>query len=274
MSQPPYPPYGQPDPSEGGGHQPPSYPPAGGSYGAPQQQPYSGGGYQEPAPGGYGAPGQQPPYGQPSYGAPGQQPYGAPPPPKKGSALKIVLIVVGVVLLLCVTGGVIAFIKGKDQVEDVVAASKISVVAPVTLADRPKISDPQMQGSVDALDSGMKDIEGTTSSVGAVYGNLKKQDVVMVAAASTLTGSQQSRFDEFAKGLNSGGFSTKELADTAPGPLGGIAKCGDSSVSGVPTAVCLWSDQGSVGMIAMLFKKKADLEKEFVTMRGQVEQKS
>jgi hypothetical protein len=39
-------------------------------------------------------------------------------------------------------------------------------------------------------------------------------------------------------------------------------------------AVCVWSDNGSVGMLAMLFKKSADLEKEFVAMRGQIEQKS
>jgi hypothetical protein len=39
-------------------------------------------------------------------------------------------------------------------------------------------------------------------------------------------------------------------------------------------AVCLWSDNGSVGMLAMLFKQKADLEKEFVTLRGEVEKKS
>ena len=286
MSQPPYPSYGQSDPNESGGYQPPSYPPvSGGSYGAPQQggsygSPQQGGsygspqpggsygGYQEPAPGGYG-----PPAGG-GYPPPGQSPYGAPPPKKKGGALKIVLIVIGVVLLLCIGGGVFAYFKTKDTVENVVAASKITVVAPATLAGRDKISDPQLQGSIDSLDGEMKNIGGTTSSVAAIYGDLKKQDAVMVAAASTLTGTQQSRFDQFSEGLNSGGFSTKNLADTDPGPLGGIAKCGDSSIAGTKTAVCIWSDQGSVGMIAMLFKSKASLVKEFVTMRGQVEKKA
>jgi hypothetical protein len=96
----------------------------------------------------------------------------------------------------------------------------------------------------------------------------------MVATASTLRGTAQGRLDEFTSGLNSGGFSVGELKDTDPGPLGGIAKCGDSSAEGVPTAVCVWSDTGSVGMVAMLFKKRADLENEFVAMRGQVEQKA
>jgi hypothetical protein len=36
----------------------------------------------------------------------------------------------------------------------------------------------------------------------------------------------------------------------------------------------VWSDNGSVGMLAMMFKQKAALEKEFVSLRGQVEKKS
>jgi hypothetical protein len=298
MSQPPYPPYGPPEPNEGG-YQPPSYPSSGspyqpGTYGTPgppqqpQQQPgYDQGyqpGYQAPPPppaqSGYPPPGQQP-YGQQPYGTPppGQQPYGGQPPygappKKKNGALKVVLIVVGVVVLVCIGGGVLLFMKGKDKVEDVVAASKISVVEPATLGGREQASDPELESSVQSLDKEMKSIKGTTSSVGAIYGDLKKQDLVMIAAASTLTGSQQSRFDEFTKGLNTGGFSTSGLTATDPGPLGGLAKCGDSSAGGVPTAVCVWSDQGSVGMVAMLFKKKAALVKEFVAMRGQIEQKA
>ncbi|MDT5040106.1 MAG: hypothetical protein QOE51_1091 [Actinoplanes sp.] len=301
MSQPPNPPYGQPEPNQGG-YQPP-YPPAqptsggsypGGGYDPGSQQgypPQSAGGYPPPAgqqP--YGAPGAEQPYGAPPagqqpYGAPpaGQQPYSAPPagqppygapPKKKGGALKVVLIVVGVVLLLCIGGGVLLVVQGKKKVEDVVAAARISVIEPTTLGGRDKVSDPQLAGSVQSLDSQMKNIKGTTSSVGAIYGDLQKQDLVMIAAASTLTGSQQSRFDEFTRGLSSGGFSTTSLTDTNPGPLGGLAKCGDSSAAGVPTAVCVWSDRGSVGMVAMLFKKKADLEKEFVSMRSEIEQKA
>jgi flagellar basal body-associated protein FliL len=204
---------------------------------------------------------------------PGQQPYGA-PPKKKGGALKVVLIVLGVFLLLCIAGGIFAFVKGKDKVEDVVAASKISVVEPAQLGGRDKVTDPTLQSTVESLDTEMKNIKGTTSSVGAIYGDLQKQDVVLIAAASTLQGTAQSRYDEFTTGMNSGGFSTDKLTDTEPGPLGGIAKCGDSTAGGVPTAVCVWSDQGSVGMVAMLFKKKADLEKEFVSIRGQIEQKA
>ncbi|GAB1642357.1 hypothetical protein [Krasilnikovia sp. MM14-A1259] len=269
-------PGGYPAPGQGGYGQPEpgGYPaPGQGVYGQPDQ-----GGYAQPGQGSY-APGGQagfPPPGQAGFAPPGQPgvvQFGGPPPKKKSSALKIVLISAAVILVLCVGGGIAAFFAAKDKVTNVVEASKITVVEPQTLGGRDKVTDPTLAGSVSALHSEMGKIGGTTSSVGAMYGDPTKQDLVMVAAASTLTGSAQSRYDEFTKGMSQGGFSVKGLKDTAPGPLGGIAKCGDTSASGVPTAVCVWSDTGSVGMIAMLFKKSADLEKEFVAMRGEIEQK-
>ena len=303
MSQPPY---GQPEPYQPGGYQQPSYPPPGSGAGGYPPPGSGAGGYPPPQPGyeqpgyppqqaGYppqqpGYPPQQPGYPpQPGYEQPGYppqqagyppqqpgypgQPYGA-PPKKKSNALKIVLIIVGVVVLLCGAGVAYAIYQGKKKVDDFSTAARISVTEPATLGGREPATDPRLQSSVTALDTQMQSINGATSSVGAIYGDATKQDIVMVVAASTLLGSQQDRFDEFTKGLSSGGFSTSSLTDTEPGPLGGIAKCGDSSASGVPTAVCVWSDQGSVGMIAMLFKKRADLEKEFVTMRGEVEHKA
>jgi hypothetical protein len=225
----------------------------------------------------YGAPQSGPPqYGTPQYGAPqsGAPQYGAPPAKKKSSALKIVLIVVGVVALLCIAGGVVAFLAAKDKVEDVVDAAKISVVEPQTLGGREKASDPTLQSSVSGLDSEMSKLPGSTGSVGAIYGDIQKQDLVMVAAASSISGSAQSRFDQFTSGLGQGGIAVKSMTDTDPGPLGGLAKCGDSNTAGVPMAVCVWSDNGSVGMIAMMFKKKADLEKEFISMRGEIEKKA
>ena len=288
MSQPPYQPYpGQPGPEPGGGHQPPaapgSYPPppssGAGAYPPPSSEagsyppPTSGAGSYPPPGSGAGA--YPPPSGPGAYPPGSVPPYGsAPPPKKKSSALKIVLIVAGVVALLCVAGIGIAVFAAKDKVEQVVDATKISVVEPQTLGGRPKASDPALQSSVQGLDSEMSQIPGATSSVGAIYGNVQEQDIVMIAAASSISGSPQSRYDEFTQGLGEGGIKLENLSDTDPGPLGGIAKCGDSDTGGTPMAVCVWSDNGSVGMIAMMFKGKADLEKEFIAMRGQIEQKS
>jgi hypothetical protein len=176
--------------------------------------------------------------------------------------------------VLCVGGIGVAVFAAKDTVEKVVDAASITVVEPATLGGRAPVTDPTLTSSLSSLDRELGKVPGATGSVSGLYGDVQQQDLVMVAAASSITGSPQERFDEFTTGMNSGGMQMTNLADTDPGPLGGIAKCGDSTTAGVPMAICVWSDNGSIGMFAMMFKEKADLEKEFVSMRGQVEQKS
>jgi hypothetical protein len=276
MSQPPYPPY-SPQPHPGGdGTQ--GYPPPG----IPQQP----AGYAPPPPPQYAVPPQydagsgqyrsSAQYAPQQYGTPPQ--YGAPapfqaPPKKKSSVLKIVLITFTVIALLCVAGVGVTFFVARDKVSQLFDATKISVVEPATLGGREQISEPAIQASVAQLDTELSKVPGSTGSVAAAYGDVKKQDLVMVAAASSLSGSAESRFEEFTSGMDKGGMQVSNLTDTDPGPLGGIAKCGDTGTSGVPMAICVWSDNGSIGMFAMLFKQKADLEKEFVALRGEVERR-
>ncbi|MCA2216113.1 hypothetical protein [Jidongwangia harbinensis] len=294
-----YPPPGQGSyPPPGQGSYPPpgqgSYPPPGqGGYSAPgageSASPPGQGGYPAPGAGGFGPPPGQggypapgaagfgPPPGQGGYPAPGMPQYGDPQsgaPKKKSSALKIVLSVVAVIAVLCIGGVAVTFFLAKDEVAKVVDASRITVVEPETLGGRPKITDPTVAGSVSSLDSQLSKVPGATESVGAVYGDVQAQDLVMIAAASSVTGSPQERFDEFTSGMTSGTMRVSNLTDTDPGPFGGIAKCGDTKSSGVEMAVCVWSDNGSIGLITMLFKGRADLEKEFIGMRGQIERKS
>jgi len=292
MSQPPYPPqqpqepYGQPygqQPTSGGAY---GQPTTGGSYGQPTSggaygQPTSGGAYGQPTSGGAYPPPADPTYPPPPGGAyppPGggafPPPGGGEPPKKKGGALKVVLIVVAVVAVLCAAGIGATFFFAKDKVEEIADGAKITVAAPATLGGREKITDPSIAAAAEEMDKELGNVAGATSSVGAMYGDVAKQDIVMVAAASTVSGSAQSRFDEFTKGMESGGMKSANLTDTDPGPLGGIAKCGDTKQDSVDMAICVWSDNGSTGMFAMLFKNKADLEKEFVTLRGEVEKKA
>jgi hypothetical protein len=277
--------YGSPQPQTYGSPQPQTYgSPQPQTYGSPQPQTYG-----SPEPQTYGSP-QPQAYGtpqQPGYDVPGSYPppdafspaggvnpqFWPPPVKKKSSALKIALIVVAVIAVLCVGGIGIAFVAAKDKVADVVDATKISVVTPETLGGREKVTDPTLTSSVSSLDSELGKVPGATGSVGAIYGDVAEQDLVMVAAAATISGSAQSRFDQFTQGMSSGGLDVKNLTDTPPGPLGGVARCGDSKTGGVPMAICVWSDNGCIGMIAMMFKQKAALEKEFVAMRGQIEQK-
>ena len=269
MSQPTYQPYPQ-EPSYGREYPPPSAPVYGQRPGSPAPPPPD---HFPPPQSGFPPPQQSsfPPPGGDGFGPQ----YGAPPTPKKKSgALKIVLIVVAVIAVLCIGGVAATFFVAKDKVSEVVDAAKITVVEPETLGGRSKVTDPAMAGSVSALNSELDKVPGATGSVGALYGDPAKQDLVMVAAASSITGSAQSKYDDFTSGMGSSGFDVSGLKDTDPGPLGGIAKCGDGKAAGVPMAVCVWSDNGSIGMIAMLFKKATDLQQEFVAMRGQIEQKA
>ncbi|MGN9776614.1 hypothetical protein ACTMS0_12725 [Micromonospora sp. H33] len=284
MSQPPVNPYpSQPGSGAPYGSQPGAYPPPQqpGGYPAPQQPagypaPQQPGAYPAPQqPGGYPPPQSAGGFPPPVSGAPGQ-PFGAvPPPPKKRSAGKILLIVFAAVLVLCLGGAAVAFFAVKDEVKDTVDATKIRVVEPETLAGRPKVTDANLQGISQQLETELnKSLPDATSTVGAFYGDPAKQDLVMVAAASGLNTDPAKTLEETITGARQSDVKVGEMSSVDPGPLGGEARCGDAKAADVPIGVCVWSDKGSVGMIMIYFKTGADVQKELVTMRGQIEQKS
>ncbi|MBQ0900928.1 hypothetical protein [Micromonospora sp. U21] len=245
MSQPPANPYGPP-------HDSPPPPQQPGDW--PQQQGFP------PA-----QPGQ--PYGDPSLA-------GGPPPAKKSKVGKIVLIVLAVVLVLCLGGAAITWFAVKDEVGEVVDATSTRVVAPATLAGRPKIDDPELQKLADDLVAEMKaTVQNETSAVGAFYGDPAKQDLVMIAGTSGLMTDPKKELDTAVTGLSSE-LGVATMAPVEPGPLGGEARCGDGTTDGVPLGVCVWADKGSVGLVVMFFKSGAEATAEFATIRGQVEQRS
>ncbi|MCP3782398.1 hypothetical protein NLX85_03335 [Micromonospora sp. A3M-1-15] len=303
MSQPPSSPYPgsyPPPQQQPGGYQPPQQPSHGGGYPpAPQQQPQYGGGYPQSSQpgqqygGGYpesNQPGQQYGGGYPESGQQyGQQPgqqygggyvetgqpgYGAPaplPPKKKSSAGKIVLIVLAVVLVLCVGGGAIAFFATKDKVGEVVTATKTRLVEPPTLAGRPKVSEPQLQQAATQMKSEIaKDVPNATSTVGAFYGEPEKKDLVMIAGASGVIADPKKEMADAITAITPE-LGAKEFKTVNAGPLGGDAKCGDGKTEDIPVAVCIWADKGSLGMVVVYFKSAAEIQSQFVTMRGEIE---
>ncbi|MEW2440419.1 hypothetical protein [Micromonospora marina] len=255
MSQPPSSPYSGNHPSpqqQPGGYQPPQQPQYGGDYPQPPQQQY-GGDY----------PPQQPQYG-------GQ--LGAPVPPKKKSGVgKILLIVLAVVLVLCVGGGVAAYFATKDTVDEVVTATKTRVVEPQTLGGRAKVTDPQLQSAAAQMKSELsKDVPDATSTVGAFYGDPAKKDLVMIVAVSGVMADPKKELADATAAVTPD-LATKDFKTVDAGPLGGDAKCSDGKASDVPVAVCIWADRGSLGMVVVYFKSAAELQSEFVTMRGEIE---
>ena len=273
--------YGQPDYGQ------PSYgqPAYGQQPGYGQQPPYSASDY-----------GQQPPmYGQPEYGQPGFPP---PPPQKKSKALPIVLTSIAIVLVLCVGGVVALYMIGKNKVDDInndlavattapttattpeetteptQAASTIKITEPKTLGGRPKLTDEQFAATTKQLKSALSSYPGATNSIGALYGTVSKQDIVVVAAAQAAIDDPQTTLTQAFSSLGIGGLKISNITSASTGSLGGAAKCGSSETSGLDMAICAWSDEGSLGMIIWYDKTVAKAKAEFPKLRAQVEKKS
>jgi hypothetical protein len=289
--QPGYPPYGQsPQPPQYG--QPdPTQPFGQPQYGQPQYgQPVSG----QPE---YGQPGYgQPQYGQPGYGQPEfAQGGGFPPPPlppKKSKALPIVLISVAVFLVLCVGGGTAIYIAARNTAKDVntalsadptpTAASDptkapstgITVVEPKTLGGRPKLTDAQFASLAGELKSSLSDVPGATNTVGTLYGTVEKRNIVVVAAAAAPITDPGRELDSAFSSAGFGGLKITGITTVSPGPLGGEAKCGKATESGLNMAICSWADKGSLGMMIFFFQSVSKVKTEFGKLRGQVEKKS
>ncbi|MFI7551605.1 hypothetical protein ACIBQ2_17805 [Micromonospora sediminimaris] len=260
----PYPPQGTyPNPVPGPYPQPGQAPyPSAGAQPLPPQQPG------QPAPGAYPPPGQPYPTG-PGLAGPGL----AGPPKKKFRIWMIVLIVLAVLLVLCGGGGTAVWFAVKDDVSEAVDATRTRMVAPATLAGRPKNTDPELQQAADDM---VRDIRSTvsneTSAVGAFYGDPAGEDLVMIAGASGLMSDPKQELDAAVQGL-SADLGLSNMTSVDPGPLGGEASCGDGLTEDVPLGVCTWADRGSVGLIVMFFSSRADAQAEFVTIRGQIQQR-
>jgi hypothetical protein len=265
--QPGYPPPQQP------GYQPPEYQPG---YQPPQQP-----GYQQPQQPYYqqGAPSQYPQSGYPQseygQGYPQSGPPAPPQPPKKKSgAGKIVLIVLGVLVVLCGGGAVVAYVALKDDVKDVVDAANTRVVAPETLGGKPKITNPELDQVVTEMVDGMKqDMTNETGAVGGLYGDLAKQDITMIAAASGRIADPNKEVADAFTEIAGSGMGVNPATDVEPGPLGGHAKCADGTAQDTPVAICAWADAGSVGIVFTYFKTVDQVKANFVAIRGEIEQR-
>ncbi|MCU7725848.1 hypothetical protein ODJ79_19130 [Actinoplanes sp. KI2] len=249
--------------------------------------------------------GQQPQYGQPQYGQPqyGQPEYaqpGYPPPapPQKSRTLPIVLTIIGIVLVLCVGGGTaVALIVKNDQnkkntadtssttaptqatdeptpdqtTETTPPATKVTIAAPKTLGGRPKLTDKELAGLTDSLKTALGSVPGATNPVGALYGTISNQDIVVLAAAQADVDDPATMLDLLFTGASSGAGKVTGVTTAPTGSLGGSAKCGLATDSGTKMALCTWADSGSIGMLIWYDKSVAKAKAEFPRLRAQVE---
>jgi hypothetical protein len=229
----------------------------------------------------------------PQYGFP-------PPPPPKSKTTPIVIGVVALVLVLCVGVVTSLVLIGKNAVDDeknaVDAAgtsgtrtestsepsvaptttaprATIKITEPAKLGGRPKLTDADFASLTEELRDSLADEYGG-SSVGAFYGDLYDEDVVIAIAVETAVPLPQVALAGTFAGIGSGGLKVTGLTEAGTGKLGGVAKCGDADAEGVDVAVCSWADEGSIGMIMWYFKKARQVKTEFPKLRAQIETKS
>jgi hypothetical protein len=175
-----------------------------------------------------------------------------------------------------VGGGTALYFVLRDPVKDVVAAANTRVVAPDTLGGKKKITDPDLQKAVDEMKASLNsDLPNATSTAAAFYGDIAKQELIMLVAASGVVADPAKELDDTFTDMTASGFTVKNIKAVEAGPQGGSAKCGDGVIADagaeVPLGVCAWADKGSVGLIGIYNSKGDDAYKSFVAMRAEVE---
>ncbi|WP_328338741.1 hypothetical protein [Micromonospora sp. NBC_00421] len=149
----------------------------------------------------------------------------------------------------------------------------IRLVTPATLGGRSKSTDPELRRIADQMVRDMKsEVRNETGAVSAFYGSAAGRNMVMMAGASGPVILPEQELEDAVKGLGSS-LAVKKMSTIEPGPLGGVAKCGDGKASGIALGVCVWADHGSVGMIVMYFSSATKAKSEFAALRGQIEKR-
>ncbi|GLY94836.1 hypothetical protein [Actinoplanes sp. NBRC 103695] len=271
----------------------PPYPPSQQPYPGPPQQ---GGPYAPPPTPDYGPP--PPDYGQQQYAQPGY-PVMTPVKPKS-RALPITLVSIAVFLVLCVGGTTAVVLVARnttDSVNEAVddytppplpsiepldpaptteapAGKTITIVEPRTLGGRPKLTDDQFKGITEQLKSDLANIPNARNTVGALYGKVAKQDIVVIAGVAADVDNPAQELNGTFLGAGVGGLKVTGITSIKAGPLGGVAKCGKADASGTDMVLCAWADEGSVGWIIWYFKTITKAKAEFAKLRGEIEKSS
>jgi hypothetical protein len=292
---------GQPYPSQPASdpYAQPQYPP---TQQYPAAQPYPP--QPPPQPGAYAPPppdfGQQ----QQQYAQPGYPPMTAVPAVRKKSrALPITLVSIAVFLVLCVGGTTAVVLVARNTAKSVEnnaqnytpptlpsidpidpidpaptteppAEKSITIVEPKTLGGRPKLTDAQFKKVTDQLKGDLEKIPNARNTVGALYGTVGKQNIVVIAGVEADVDNPSQELNGTFLGAGVGGLKVTGITTIPAGPLGGVAKCGKAASSGVDMVLCGWADDGSVGWIIWYFKTISKAKSEFAGLRGQIEKSS
>ncbi|MDG4768317.1 hypothetical protein O7632_30125 [Solwaraspora sp. WMMD406] len=196
------------------------------------------------------------------------------PPPKKSKAGKIILIVLAAVLVLCLGGAAITYFAVRDTVGEVIEATQTRLVTPDTLAGRDLNTDPEFQGLAEEMATGLAaDVPESTSSIGAFYGDIEQENLVMIAGVSGVMADPEQELADATEG-DAMGLGMTNITDVDAGPKGGTARCGDADIEGIPGGVCVWSSRGALVLYVFYFSSGEEAGAALVDIRDAVEQTS
>jgi hypothetical protein len=114
-----------------------------------------------------------------------------------------------------------------------------------------------------------------TSTVGAVYQDPASKDrKVLFFGGTNLQLSPAHQLDQALTIFNDDTGTVTGLHEVAPGPLGGVVKCGTSNGDGGAMPVCGWADNGSLAVALFPGRTVDDAAKLVLDLRAGIEHRS
>ncbi|GAB3143492.1 hypothetical protein GCM10027290_19880 [Micromonospora sonneratiae] len=124
-----------------------------------------------------------------------------------------------------------------------------------------------------------KEFAAPTSAVGWAYGGESETDeIILISGASGTLPDPKGALERLLASLP----RLKNVRPVDPGPLGGEASCGSGETTNAAGIVgvtsCAWVDAGSIGLVTFMSPGRSstgrDRSAEFVTIRGQIQQRT
>jgi hypothetical protein len=138
----------------------------------------------------------------------------------------------------------------------VAAPAAVTLQTPATAAGLTRVSGAAataLKATADATT-----LAGFTAPVSAVYGTAGKPVATVIAWTATTPPGPTAVSTAFAGVEAATGVTVSAVRPVAAGSLGGQMRCGASTVSGGPAAVCFWADDVSFGAVTVLRPASAE----------------